>query len=227
MCSPETCRQCHKRHHTLLHINVRARPSDRGSTDHHSAEPKGNPPAEVNTYCSFKGKPQKQILLATAIVEVRNKSGNYVPCRILLDSASQSHFITERCVQRLRLSKNQTRSTIQGISNSNAVAHHSVSIHMRSRHTDWHNSLNCAVLSNITGTTPATKLDTSSWKLPTDIQLADETFNLPGDIDLLIGADLFYEMLRSGRRTRPGHPVLQETVLGWTLSGTTPVIASQ
>jgi len=98
---------------------------------------------------------------------------------------------------------------------------------MRSRHTDWHNSLNCAVLSNITGTTPATKLDTSSWKLPTDVQLADETFNLPGDIDLLIGADLFYEMLRSGRRTRPGHPVLQETVLGWTLSGTTPVIASQ
>jgi len=38
-----------------------------------------------------------------------------------------------------------------------------------------------------------------------------------------IEADLFYEMLRSDRRTRPGnHPVLQETVLGWTLSGRTP-----
>jgi len=98
---------------------------------------------------------------------------------------------------------------------------------MRSRHTDWHNSLNCAVLSDITGTTPANKLDTSSWKLPTDVQLADETFNLPGDTDLLLGADLFYEMLRSVRRTRPGHFVLQETVLCWTLSGTTPVIAPQ
>jgi len=98
---------------------------------------------------------------------------------------------------------------------------------MRSRHTDWHDTLNCAVLSDITGTTPATKLDTSSWRIPTDIKLADENFNLPGDIDLLLGADLFYDMLQSGRRTHPGYPVLQETVLGWTLSGTTPVITSQ
>jgi len=30
--------------------------------------------------------------------------------------------------------------------------------------------------------------------------LADEHFDQPGDIDLIIGADLFYDMLRSGRR---------------------------
>jgi diphosphomevalonate decarboxylase len=82
-------------------------------------------------------------------------------------------------------------------------------------------------LSNITGTTPASKLDISSWNIPTDIKLADERFNLPGDIDLLIGADLFYEILQSGKRTPPGYPVLQETVLGWTLSGKTPVITLQ
>jgi len=98
-----------------------------------------------------------------------------------------------------------------------------VSVHLRSRHTNWHTTLDCAILSNITGPTPSTKLDTSTWKIPKDIKLADEQFDHPGDIDLLIGADLFYEILRSGRRTRPGYPVLQETVLGWTLSGKTPV----
>jgi len=83
-------------------------------------------------------------------------------------------------------------------------------------------------LSNITGTTPSTKLDTSSWKIPKDIELADEHFDQPGSIDLLLGADLFYEMLRSDRRTRPGNnPVLQETVLGWTLFGRTPAPATQ
>ena len=82
-------------------------------------------------------------------------------------------------------------------------------------------------MSDITGTTPATKLDTSKWKLPTDIKLADENFNIPGDIDLLLGADLFYEILEPGRRTRPNYPVLQETVLAWTLSGKTPVVKSQ
>jgi hypothetical protein len=66
-------------------------------------------------------------------------------------------------------------------------------------------------------------LDTSSWKIPTDINLADEQFNQPGDIDLLIGTDLFYEMLQPGRCTHPGnYPVLQETVLGWTIAGRTP-----
>ena len=77
------------------------------------------------------------------------------------------------------------------------------------------------------GTTPATKLNTSSWKILTDMKLADEYFNIPGNIDLLLGADRFYEMLQSGRRTRPGYPVLQETVLGSTVSGKTPVITLQ
>jgi len=58
--------------------------------------------------------------------------------------------------------------------------------------------------------------------------LADEQFDQPGSIDLLIGAELFYKMIRSSRRTRPGnYPVLQETVLGWTLSGRTPATTTQ
>jgi len=70
--------------------------------------------------------------------------------------------------------------------------------------------------------TPKTKLNTTDWKIPTDIKLADEHFHQPGNIDLLIGADLFYEINRPGRRTRPGLPVLKETVLGWTAAGRTP-----
>jgi hypothetical protein len=60
-----------------------------------------------------------------------------------------------------------------------------------------------------------------------DIKLADEQFDQPGAIDLLIGADLFYEILRSGRQTRSRNcPVLQETVPGWTLSGRTPAVTT-
>jgi len=66
-------------------------------------------------------------------------------------------------------------------------------------------------------------LDISAWKFPKDIKLADEEFDQPGSIDLLIGTEIFYEMLRSGRMTRPGiYPVLRETVLGLTLTGRTP-----
>jgi hypothetical protein len=59
------------------------------------------------------------------------------------------------------------------------------------------------------------------------MRLADEHFEQPGPIDLLIGADLFYEILRPGRRTHPGnYPVVQETVLGWKLSGRTPAVTT-
>jgi hypothetical protein len=44
----------------------------------------------------------------------------------------------------------------------------------------------------------------TTWNIPKDINLADECFNQPGPIDLLIGAELFYEMLLSDRKTRPG-----------------------
>jgi hypothetical protein len=70
--------------------------NDKGSTSSNNlpADAQGST-AEVNTYCSFKQKPRNHILLTTAIVEFKNKVGQYVPCRALLDGSSQSHFITE------------------------------------------------------------------------------------------------------------------------------------
>jgi len=209
----------------LLHLDSQTQATNNSSPtkNNQSATTNGVTNANVNTYYTLKGKPKNHTLLATAIVEVRNKSGQYVRCRALLDSGCQSHFITERCAQRLRLPRTQTHMSIQGISNVNTSTGHSVSIHLRSRHTDWHTTLDCAILPNITGMTPATKLNTTDWKIPTDIKLADEHFHQPGNIDLLIGADLFYEMSRPGRHTRPGnYPVLQETVLGWTIADRTP-----
>jgi hypothetical protein len=71
--------------------------------------------------------------------------------------------------------------------------------------------------------TPIVKLDISDWKIPTDLQLADEAFNQPAAVDILIGADVFYETVCPGRKTRPEkYPVLQETMIGWTVSGKTP-----
>ena len=105
-CSKQVCRRCHNRHDDLLHINVHTQPNDWGLTKHNRcADARDNPTADVTTYSSFKGKSQNQILLATAIAELWNKSVRYIPYRALLDNASQSYFRK----QSLRLSK--TRDT--------------------------------------------------------------------------------------------------------------------
>jgi hypothetical protein len=87
------------------------------------------------THISLNSEPTNHVLLATAIVEVKNKYNQYVPCRVLLDSASQLNFISEKCVQRLRLPRTLTPVSIQGINNVNTVTHHSVSLHLTSRQT--------------------------------------------------------------------------------------------
>jgi len=58
--------------------------------------------------------------------------------------------------------------------------------------------------------------------------LADDNFNRPNSIDILLGADVFFEVLCHDKKTRLGnYPVLQDTELGWTVSGEIPLVAPE
>ncbi len=66
-----------------------------------------------------------------------------------------------------------------------------------------------------------------SWSHLTNIPLADPAFGQPGRIDILLGVDVFVDVLLHGRRTGPpGSPVALETGFGWVLSGCTDPSAS-
>lgn len=59
-----------------------------------------------------------------------------------------------------------------------------------------------------------------NWSIPIGIQFADPNFNVPGCIDLLIGAELFFDLVTGGQlKIAPQLPLLQETKLGWIVSG--------
>jgi len=61
---------------------------------------------------------------------------------------------------------------------------------------------------------PATFVDSSDWGIPEGLVLADENYNRPNSIDILLGADVFFEVLRHDKKTRQGnYPVLQDTDL--------------
>jgi hypothetical protein len=169
VCSTFSCRKCNKKHHTLLHMDFTSK--QKNNKQQHSqsrkSTPGGTSKTNINLSCAFKGKPHTYVMLATAIVHVENSFGQYVPCRALLDSASQSHFVTERLVQRLKLAKLKECTFIQGISDvNNTKALHMVPLHIKSRYNDWHTTLNCVVLSSITGNTPATRLDIQTGTFP-------------------------------------------------------------
>ena len=128
----------------------------RTSTNNPPADGKCKSNTEINIYCSIKKKPGDYILHATVIEKIQIKFGQYIPCRVLLDRSSQSHFITDRFAQHLILSRSYKNASIQDLSTVNTEADHSVSLHLRSRHRDWHTTFNCVILSHINITTTAT-----------------------------------------------------------------------
>ena len=84
--------------------------------------------SDVTVCHTSKGKPSSQILLATAIVCVRNKCGQLVKCRALLDSASQGHFVTERLDQQLYLRKFKVHVPVQGVNEVTKTTHYAASL---------------------------------------------------------------------------------------------------
>ena len=55
-----------------------------------------------------------------------------------------------------------------------------------------------------------------------DLQLVDPEFGTPGQIDVLLGVDMFTQVLLHGRRVGPvNSPVGIETKFCWILSGAT------
>lgn len=75
-------------------------------------------------------------------------------------------------------------------------------------------------MKHITNRLPATSFNKLKMKIPPNLKLADPSFHLPGDIDILISATVFWESLCVGQiKATEDHPVIQKTLFGWTLGG--------
>lgn len=79
------------------------------------------------------------------------------------------------------------------------------------------------VLPELTSALPNQNINIAAWEFPNNIILADPHFNEPGEVELIIGAEHYFDLLRDGRsRIAEDGPVLQNTVFGWVVSGRVP-----
>ena len=81
------------------------------------------------------------------------------------------------------------------------------------------------VLPKITADMPVRHVPfNGKWKHLKGLHLADPDFNVPGSVDLLLGADLFGIIMRHDLRVGPpGTPSAIQTAFGWVLSGSVNV----
>jgi hypothetical protein len=206
-CKGGCCRVCGSNtHNTLLHKDT--------------SEQLGEINNDVNVLNSSTALPIN-VILSTALVQVQDKAGNFTQLRALLDSGSQSNFITESALKILNLPSYNTNITLSGVNNSHSKVNKSTTLIFKSNFNKFQASVKCLVLPKITQNIPASPLVYDTFKIPSNIKLADPTFNKPGPIDLLLGNELFWKVLCVGKvQLGPAKRLIaQNTQLGWILGG--------
>ncbi|XP_062714051.1 uncharacterized protein LOC134290853 [Aedes albopictus] len=246
-CSSSTnCRKCRGRHHTLLCSSD----STSQATSKHvsppqqkltSASPVTDTPINSASAlveaisCASASHQQKTVLLATAMIILVDDNGVEHVGRALLDSGSECCFITERFAQCMKVQRQKIYLPISGIGQSSTQAKQKFSATIRSRVGEYSTAVEMLVLPRVTVDLPATSVDTSSWNFPPGIQLADPSFDSTNPVDIILGAEIFFELFRVPGRIHLGEqlPVLVNSVFGWVVSGkstvttnSTPVVAN-
>ncbi|XP_067215691.1 uncharacterized protein [Linepithema humile] len=219
-CNAGSCKKCHKRHNTLLHLesDKQAESSVPKSTESNTHEQAQDQVARsVNHATRAAGH---QFLLSTAVVHIQDIKGNPYPCRALLDCGSQSNFITMELVEKLKLKQVPSCVPIHGVGNSNAATHGLVKVIMRSRLNGFKAELSCFVLRQITQELPTTTIKNADIHIPTGIKLADPEFMESAKIDLLLGVEVFWNLICVGQiKATDTQPCWQKTQLGWIAAG--------
>lgn len=233
-CRSVPCNICKYKHNTLLHRPKRTnnfvnnnnsmqvvKPREESAVG--SASASSPPPPPPVGPVSLSTIASQHVLLSTALVCIENKeTQKYEFVRILLDCGSQITVVTDRLCQRLGLNrkKNKQPLTVSGVCNMKIDIVDSCEFVMTSRDGVFSCSVRGMVVPEITNALPSAEIDINSLNIPNGLNLADPQFYHPGEIDLLVGADLFWEILNDRKiRLGNGKPVLQDSRVGWIVSG--------
>ncbi|XP_076652421.1 uncharacterized protein LOC143358832 [Halictus rubicundus] len=196
-----------RRHHTTLHDACAAKDRNRLDT---------SATAAIHAVKTHQG-----ILLATARVKLEAPDGRTLLVRALLDSGSESSFLSEWAAQSLRLRRQAVRVLLTGYQGTNVgTARSEVRVRLCSPcDSEFQVDLEALVTKSLTAPTPSKRVVQQEWPHIRGLPLADPDFANPARVDVLLGADVCGLLFRERRVGPAGTPVAVRTPFGWTLIG--------
>ena len=244
------CRICKQPHHTWIHDSIAGEES-RSAINAHSvqrvrtalnaidqstaniAESTAIHPLQANSLNSALDSNNRiansAAVLATALIRIQDSAGRLQPARALFDNGSHATFITEACVQRLRITRKPASVIVTGIGTSqggDVKGEVNIILYPRTSSNLFH--INALILPKITNDLPTSKLQFGDWPHIEGLQLADPKFTDPGPIDVLIGVDEMEKFLLDGFcKGPPGTPMAFNSHFGWILYGNISKMDSQ
>ncbi|XP_018374004.1 PREDICTED: uncharacterized protein LOC108768169 [Trachymyrmex cornetzi] len=138
------------------------------------------------------------------------------------------NFVTQEFVDRLKLSEISLDISIAGVMEGVVRANKIVKLAIKSRFNSFQEIIECVVLPKITQRLPQQSVSIQSLTIPKNIRLADPNFHLSADIDMLIGAEVFWRILCAGQiKHSRSQPIFQKTPFGWVISGCTSNVIAE
>lgn len=208
------CQHCKQNHNSLLHNSEEDCEQNKDTVALHA------------------GASSNQVLLPTAQVKVICKDGTELIVKALLDSASQSSFMTTSLAKKLGTLFLPNQTGVIGIANAEKTINYSVQTEIWSCNYPYKVNVNCLVVDKITTKLPQQQFDFKLINIPKNINLADNSFNSPSEIDMLLSADIFFQSLlpqpeELSKKCDPAHPRFVHTQFGYIVAGNLPEFPSR
>lgn len=205
-CRASRCKKCQRAHNTLLHMEQKIIKNEIDEQE------------EAASNTCMVGTATNYVLLATAQIQIKNKFNKLETATALLDSGSQSSLITKTFANKLGLPQKDINISLSGITGKAEAINKSMNINISSKTSNFNTNLDCLVVDRITEKMPLVVLDKKQLEVPEHIKLADANFHNPKDIDVLLGANIFWQTIKNGR-IEVKDLTFTETIFGWVISG--------
>lgn len=213
--SKYNCGKCQRRHHSLLHTEPRPDPQ---------TPLQSSPKPSTSQQASFTGhlRENNETLLATACVPIYHTNGEKTIVRVLIDQGSTSNFISEKICQLAAYPRRRISTTITSLNDATTgKIKFLTDVTVGSLYDQQYKlTLDALVMQKITSVSAVEKFKKHDWPHIDGLELADPRYSVAGEIDLLIGARAYSEIILDGlRKGGPNAPIAQLTKFGWILSG--------
>lgn len=215
------CLKCNAKHHRLVHVDavqttafvcVGRQPTPSTATTSSTATKPIQTVAITMT---------DQVLLPTAMILVRSRTGQLIPLRALIDQGAQASVVTEAALQLLQLPKRSNSHAFSGpsvapVALTARLSCNSIYNTSRSACLD----VTVKVVSQLNDTLPSKDVCHANWSHLAGVNVADPEYYRSEKIDCTLGADVLPTLLLDGIKRGPtGTPMAQHTRFGWILSG--------
>nr|XP_042913527.1 uncharacterized protein LOC122273550 [Parasteatoda tepidariorum] len=162
----------------------------------------------------------KLVLLSTALINIWSPLNNkYVLIRALLDNGSQSNYLNSDTCFDLGLKREKINISVSGLGENKMNVKWKATSLICNKDLSFSSQVELLIVPRITGLIPSTPIKISEHLIPDRALLADPNFEIPSKINMIIGAELFYDILKEGKTRVSPNLLFQNSAFGLIATG--------